>query len=97
MIGTPLNDKVLVKRIAAVESTKGGLIIPENAKEKPYEGEIIAVGPGYLHEGKRIKLDVKIGDRIVFGKYAGLDIKVDGEEYMVMKEEEVLIKIPKGD
>jgi chaperonin GroES len=88
----PLYDRIVVKRITdEVEKTAGGLFIPDSAKEKPQEGEVIAVGQGKRNEeGKLIPLDVKAGDRILFGKYSGSDIKVDGNEYMIMREDEVL-------
>ncbi|OGQ48158.1 MAG: co-chaperone GroES [Deltaproteobacteria bacterium RIFCSPLOWO2_02_FULL_47_10] len=87
----PLHDRVLVKRITEEEKTKGGIIIPDSAKEKPQEAEVIAVGNGkVLEEGNRIALDVKTGDRILFGKYSGNDIKLDGEEYVIIREEDVL-------
>src|SRR4029078_7819544 len=88
----PLYDRIVVKRIeAGDEKTASGLIIPDSAKEKPQEGEVVAVGQGKRNdEGKLIPLDVKAGDRILFGKYSGSDIKVDGNEYMIMREDEVL-------
>ncbi len=91
---TPLHDRVLVRRLEEKETVKGGIIIPDTAKEKPQEGEVVAVGAGKLNEkGDRIALDVKVGDRILFGKYSGNDIKVDDEEYMILKEDEILAKI----
>ena len=91
---TPLHDRVLVRRLEEKEQVKGGIIIPDTAKEKPQEGEVIAVGAGKLNEkGDRIALDVKVGDRILFGKYSGNDIKIDDEEYMILKEDEILAKI----
>lgn len=88
----PLYDRIVVKRITdEVEKTAGGLFIPDSAKEKPQEGEVIAVGQGKRSDdGKLIPLDVKAGDRILFGKYSGSDIKMDGEEFMIMREDEVL-------
>ncbi len=87
----PLHDRVLVKRVEEKEVVKGGIIIPDTAKEKPMEGEVIAVGPGKIQDdGKRSPLDVKPGDRILFGKYAGTEIKIDDEEYSIMREEEIL-------
>jgi chaperonin GroES len=88
----PLYDRIVVKRITdEVEKTAGGLFIPDSAKEKPQEGEVIAVGQGKrTDDGKLMPLDVKAGDRILFGKYSGSDIKMDGEEYMIMREDEVL-------
>jgi chaperonin GroES len=91
---TPLHDRVLVKRLEEKESVKGGIIIPDSAKEKPQEGEVVAVGAGKLNDkGDRIALDVKVGDRILFGKYSGNDIKIDDEEYMILKEDEILAKL----
>ena len=86
----PLHDRVIVKRVQEEEKTKGGIIIPDTAKEKPQEGEVIAVGPGKQDDGKITALDVKAGDRILFGKYSGSEIKMDDEEYLILKEEEVL-------
>ena len=83
----PLHDRVVIKRIEAEEKTSGGIIIPDTAKEKPQEGEIIAVGPGGRDEsGKLIPIDVKVGDRVLFGKWSGTEVKLDGVEYMIMKE-----------
>ena len=88
---TPLHDRVLIRRVEEQESVRGGIIIPDTAKEKPQEGEVIAVGKGKSNEeGKVFPLDVKAGDRILFGKYAGTEIKLDGEELIIMKEDEVL-------
>jgi len=88
---TPLHDRILVRRIEEQETVRGGIIIPDSAKEKPQEGEVIAVGKGKSNdEGKVFPLDVKQGDRILFGKYAGTEIKIDGEEFLIMREEEVL-------
>ena len=90
----PLHDRLLVKRIEETETVKGGIIIPDTAKEKPQEGEVIAVGNGKtLDNGTKIELDVKAGDKILFGKYSGTDIKIDGEEYMILREDEVLAVI----
>jgi chaperonin GroES len=87
----PLHDRILVRRVEEEEKTRGGLIIPETAKEKPQEGEVLAVGKGKIKEdGKVLPLDVKPGDRILFGKYSGSDIVLEGEEYLIMREEEVL-------
>ncbi len=87
----PLHDRILVKRIEEKEAVKGGIIIPDSAKEKPQEGEVVAVGNGKkTDEGKIIPLDVKAGDRILLGKYSGTEIKIDDEEYLILKEEEVL-------
>jgi chaperonin GroES len=90
---TPLHDRVVVKRLEEKESVKGGIIIPDSAKEKPQEGEVVAVGEGKREKGERIPLDVKVGDRILFGKYSGNDIKIDDEEYMILKEDEILAKL----
>jgi chaperonin GroES len=87
----PLHDRILVKRVEEGEVKKGGIIIPDSAKEKPQEGKVIAVGNGRVtEEGKKIPLDVKAGDRILFGKYSGSEVKVEDEEYLILKEEEVL-------
>jgi len=87
----PLHDRILIKRIEAKEAVKGGIIIPDSAKEKPQEGEVIAVGNGRkTEEGKVVPLDVKAGDRILFGKYSGTEIKLDNQEYLIFKEEDVL-------
>jgi chaperonin GroES len=88
---TPLHDRIVVRRVEEAETTRGGLIIPDSAKDKPQEGEVIAVGKGKINEeGKVRPLDVKEGDRILFGKYSGTEIKLDGEDYLIMREEEVL-------
>jgi chaperonin GroES len=87
----PLQDRVIVKRLEEEEKTKGGIIIPDTAKEKPQEGKVIAVGKGKMtDEGKLIPLDVKAGDRILFGKYAGTEVKIEGEEHLIMREEDIL-------
>jgi chaperonin GroES len=87
----PLADRVLVKRVAEEEKTKGGIIIPDTAKEKPQEGKVIAVGKGKIGEdGKTTPLDVKAGDRILFGKYSGTEIKLNGEEHLILREEDIL-------
>ena len=87
----PLHDRVLVRRIEAEEKTAGGIIIPDSAKEKPSEGEIVAVGEGARNEGgDRVALDVKAGDRILFGKWSGTEVKVDGQDLLIMKESDVL-------
>src|SRR5437870_12587156 len=86
----PLHDRVIVKRIAEEEKTKGGIIIPDTAKEKPQEGRVIAVGKGKINEdGKVTPLDVKAGDRVLFGKYSGTEIKIDGEEHLIMREDDI--------
>ena len=87
----PLHDRILVRRIEADEKTAGGIIIPDTAKEKPQEGEVVAVGPGARDEsGKLIELDVKVGDRILFGKWSGTEIKLNGEDLLIMKESDVM-------
>ena len=87
----PLHDRVLVKRVKEEEKTKGGIIIPETAQEKPQEGEVVAIGPGARDEdGERIALDVKVGDRILFGKWSGTEVKIDGEELLIMKESDIM-------
>jgi len=87
----PLHDRVLVKRIEAEEKTKGGIIIPDTVKEKPQEGEVIAVGPGGRDEsGKLTPIDIKVGDRILFGKWSGTEIKLDGKDLLIMKESDIL-------
>ncbi|MCF8053908.1 MAG: co-chaperone GroES [Deltaproteobacteria bacterium] len=92
----PLQDRVVVQRINEEEKTKGGIIIPDSAKEKPAEGKVVSVGPGrFSDDGKIIKLDVKVGDRVLFSKYAGNEIKIDGEEYLVMREDDILGVIEK--
>jgi chaperonin GroES len=88
---TPLHDRVIVKRIEEGEQIRGGIIIPDSAKEKPQEGEVIAVGEGkYKDDGSRQALDVKVGDRVLFGKYSSSEIKIDGEELLIMREDEIL-------
>ncbi len=87
----PLQDRVIIKRLEEEEKTKGGIIIPDSAKEKPIEGEVVAVGKGKRAEdGKLIALDVKAGDRVLFGKYAGTEIKIEGEEHLIMREDDIL-------
>ena len=87
----PLQDRVIVKRIEEEEKTKGGIIIPDTAKEKPQEGQVIAVGKGKVNEdGKVTPLDVKVNDRVLFGKYAGSEININGEEHVIMREEDIL-------
>ncbi len=90
---TPLHDRVLVKRIEEKETVKGGIIIPDTAKEKPQEGEVIAVGEGKIEKGARVPLDVKAGDRILFGKYSGSEIKIEEQEYLILREDEILAKL----
>ena len=92
----PLNDRILVQRVEEEEKTAGGIIIPDNAKEKPVEGKIIAVGPGKLNDaGERVALQVKEGDTVLFSKYGGTDVKIDGENYLIMREDDVLGVIEK--
>ena len=87
----PLHDRVVVRRVDAEEKTKGGIIIPDTAKEKPQEGEIVAAGPGARDEsGKLVPLDVKAGDRILFGKWSGTEVKIDGEDLLIMKESDIM-------
>jgi len=87
----PLHDRIVVRRVSSEEKTKGGIIIPDTAKEKPQEGEVIAVGPGARNEqGQIVALDVKVGDRVLFGKWSGTEIKIDGEELLIMKEADVM-------
>jgi len=87
----PLSDRILIRRIEEKETIRGGIIIPDTAKEKPQEGEVVAVGPGRLtEEGKRISMDVKQGDRVLIGKYSGTDVKIDGTEFVILREEDVL-------
>src|ERR1700694_3169062 len=90
---TPLHDRVLIKRIEEKETVKGGIIIPDSAKEKPQEGEVVAAGAGKIEKGQRVPLDVKVGDRVLFGKYTGNDIKIDEQEYLILREEEILAKL----
>ena len=87
----PLNDRVLVKRLAEEEMTKGGIIIPDSAKEKPAEGEIVAVGSGKLNDkGERVAVDLKVGEKVLFSKYGGTEVKIDGEDYLIMREDDIL-------
>src|SRR5256886_7296957 len=93
----PLPDRFVVKRIDAEEETAGGIIIPDTAKEKPSEGEVIAVGPGGRDEaGKLIPIDIRVGDRVLFGKWSGTDVKIDGQELLIMKESDVMGVIEEG-
>ncbi|NLA58911.1 MAG: co-chaperone GroES [Firmicutes bacterium] len=86
----PLADRVIVKPIEAEEKTKSGIVLPDTAKEKPQEGEVVAVGPGRYEDGKLVPMNVKQGDRVLFAKYAGTEIKMDGEEYLIMRESDIL-------
>ena len=90
----PLQDRILIKRLDEEEQVKGGIIIPDTAKEKPQEAEVVAVGPGKLDDdGKRAPMDVNVGDKVLVGKYSGSDIKIDGEDYVILREDEVLAVI----
>ena len=92
----PLQDRVIVKRVKEEEKTKGGIIIPDSAKEKPIEGEVVAVGNGkVLEDGSVKKLDVKVGDRVLFGKYSGTEVKLDGEERLIVREDDILAVLEK--
>ncbi|HXV29630.1 MAG TPA: co-chaperone GroES [Sinorhizobium sp.] len=94
----PLHDRILVRRLTSEEKTKGGIIIPDTAKEKPQEGEVIAAGPGARNEqGQIVALDVKVGDRVLFGKWSGTEIKIDGEDLLILKEADVLGVIETAD
>jgi len=86
----PLGDRVLLKPLEAEDKTKGGIILPDTAKEKPQEGEVIAAGKGKVEDGKTIALEVKVGDKVLYGKYSGTEIKVDGEDHLIVKEEDIL-------
>jgi len=90
---TPLHDRILVRRVEDAETVRGGIIIPDSAKEKPQEGEVVAVGAGKMEKGARVPLDVKAGDRILFGKYSGSEIKIENEEYLILREDEILAKL----
>jgi chaperonin GroES len=90
---TPLHDRVIVKRIEEKETVRGGIIIPDTAKEKPQEGQVIAVGAGKREKGELVPLDVKPGDRVLFGKYSGTEIKIEDEDLLILREEEILAKI----
>ena len=92
----PLNDRILVKRLEEEQMTKGGIIIPDSAKEKPAEGEVIAVGKGKINDkGDRIKMDVKVGDLVLFSKYGGTDVKLDGVDHLIMREDDILAIVEK--
>ncbi|NUB25210.1 co-chaperone GroES [Azospirillum brasilense] len=93
----PLHDRVLLKRVAAEEKTPGGIIIPDTAKEKPVEGEVLAVGPGARDEAGRVQtLDVKVGDRVLFGKWSGTEVRIEGEDRLILKESDILGVIERG-
>ncbi len=91
----PLGDRVLLQPLEAEEKTKGGIIVPDSAKEKPQEGKVIAVGKGKVEDGKTVALEVKVGNRVLYGKYSGTEIRVDGEEMLIVKEEDILAIIKK--
>lgn len=86
----PLGDRVVIKKLEAETTTKSGIVLSGSAKEKPQEAEVMAVGPGAIHEGKRIDMEVKVGDKVLYSKYAGTEVKVDGEEYTILKQEDIL-------
>ena len=86
----PLADRVVVKPLEETEQMRGGLYIPDTAKEKPQQGEVVAVGPGRMEEGKRVPLEVKVGDRVLYGKYSGTEVNIDGEQYLILRESDVL-------
>lgn len=86
----PLADRVVVKPIEEAEVTKSGIVLPDTAKEKPQQGEIVAIGPGKLEDGKRVELEVKVGDKVIYRKYGGTEIKIEGDEYLILTEEDIL-------
>ena len=93
----PLHDRVLVKRVEEEQKTKGGIIIPDTAKEKPMQGEVLAVGPGVRNEkGELVELDVRVGDRVLFGKWSGTEVKIDGDELLIMKESDIMGVLEEG-
>jgi chaperonin GroES len=96
MIVKPLADRVVVKPLEEVETKKGGIIIPDTAKEKPMEGEVVEVGPGRFEEGKRLPLEVKKGDRILYGKYSGTEVSISGDEYLIMRESDIFAVIQRS-
>src|SRR5437763_7949719 len=89
----PLADRVVIKELEETENMRGGLYIPDTAKEKPQQGEIVAVGPGRFDEGKRVPMDVKVGDKVLYGKYSGTEVTIDGEQYLILRESDVLAVI----
>ena len=92
---TPLYDRVLVERVASEEKTSGGIIIPDTAKEKPSQGEVVAVGPGKISDdGTRLEMDVSVGDKVLYGKYSGTDVTLDGQEYLILRESDILAIVP---
>jgi chaperonin GroES len=86
----PLGDRVVIKRLEAEETTKSGIVLPGSAKEKPQEAEVVAVGPGGVVDGKEIRMEVKVGDKVLFSKYAGTEVKIDGEDYSILKQDDIL-------
>jgi len=96
MIVKPLADRVVVKPLEEAEVKKGGIIIPDTAKEKPMEGEVVEVGPGRIEEGKRLPLEVKKGDRVLYGKYSGTEVSISGEEYLIMRESDIFAVIQRS-
>ncbi|KYH29320.1 MULTISPECIES: co-chaperone GroES [Clostridium] len=86
----PLGDRVVIKRLEAEETTKSGIVLPGSAKERPQEAEVVAVGPGGLVDGKEVKMEVKVGDKVLFSKYAGTEVKIDGEEYTILRQNDIL-------
>ena len=91
----PLCDRVVIKQLEAEEKTKSGIVLPSQAKEKPQEAEVLAVGPGGLVDGKEVKMEVKVGDRIIYSKYAGTEVKIDGEEYIIVRQNDILAVVEK--
>jgi len=91
----PLSDRVVIKQVAAEETTKSGIVLPGNAKEKPQEAEVLAVGPGGVVDGKEIKMEVKVGDHVIYSKYSGTEIKLDGEELLIVKQSDILAIVEK--
>lgn len=89
----PLGDRVVIKKMEAEETTKSGIVLPESAKEKPQVAEVVAVGPGGLVDGKEVKMEVKVGDKVIISKYAGTDVKVDEEEYTILRQSDILAKV----
>ena len=86
----PLSDRVVLKPVMAEEKTKGGIVLPDTAKDKPQEGEVVAVGPGRIEEGKRVEPEVKVGERVIYSKYSGTEVKIDGDEYLIVRESDIL-------
>ncbi len=89
----PLGDRVVIKQLVAEKTTKSGIVLPDNAQEKPQEAEVVAVGPGKVCHGKEVKMEVKVGDRVIYSKYAGTEFKMDGEEYIIVKQDDILAVI----